>query len=133
MSKHLDIIISLTINLMLFITWVVKMIFTSDTPISFNDTEILVIIIALLVLTLTYLVYIIKTKYIFLNLVQILVILTLWKVCFNLSRTYNYHEGDTLVNKLGFSLTLLISAFLIIKSIFKSLKFCKNKLNNQQA
>lgn len=132
MSKHLDIIISLTINLMLFITWVVKMIFTSDTPISFNNTEILVIAIALSVLTLAYLVYIIKTNYIVLNLVQILVILTLCKVCFNLSQTYNYHKGDTFVNKLGLSLTLLISVFLIIKSIFKSFKFCKNKLNNQQ-
>ncbi|MEG2789496.1 MAG: hypothetical protein RR942_16920 [Romboutsia sp.] len=132
MNKHLDIVTSLTINLMLFVTWVVKTIFTADTPILFKDREILGIVIALCVLTLIYIVYIIKTKYVIFNLIQISLILILWKVCFNLSRTYNYHEGDTFVNKLGFALTLLIFVLLIIKAIFKSLKFCKNKLNNQQ-
>lgn len=122
MKKGFDILISLILNICLFLVWVVEMILTGDAPVIFENSEARGIIIALFIFTVIYSLYLIKSKCNILNLVQSSMFLFLWGMGLLQELKYSYHPNNRLVNTIAFVLSLL----LVIQIIFKIVK--NNKL-----
>lgn len=108
MYKLLDDIMSLGINIFIFILWTYKMLLTSDIPVEISADDAMRISFLLILSLIIYSIYIRKTKYLLRNLALIVLLLTLWSASMLHALMYNYHKNDTLVSIIGFSTTIII-------------------------
>lgn len=122
MNKGLDIIISLSINILLALTWAVFMILTGDIPVVLEVSDAMGIIIALVVLILLYSFYLRKTRLNLLNLIQTSGSLYIGGTCLVGELKYSYNQVARIVEIIGFGLILLVF-IQIVFNIVKSKKY----------
>lgn len=111
----MDDIMSLGINIFIFILWTYKMLLTSDIPAEISADDTMKISLLLILSLIIYSIYIRKTKYLLRNLALIVLPLTLWSASMLHALMCNYHKNDTLVSIIGFSTTITTLLLLIYK------------------
>ncbi|MBO3444907.1 hypothetical protein [Clostridium sp. CCUG 7971] len=118
MNKGLDIIISLSINIFLALTWAVFMILTGDIPVVLEVYDAMGIIIALVAVTSVYSLYLRKSRCNLLNLIQTSGLLFIWGMCLVDELKYSYNQVARIVEIIGFGLILVV----FIQIVFNMVK-----------
>lgn len=108
MKKSIDISLGICVNVFIFTVWVYKMIISSDIPVNITDDELKTATILLILCLITISFYIRKTRLLLVNILLLIIPLFLWFMSMQQALTYHYHNYDTQISIIGFSVTLIL-------------------------
>ncbi|MBW9159431.1 hypothetical protein G9F71_025270 [Clostridium sp. FP2] len=117
MNKIMDIFIGLGLSAFILIIWVYEMVVASDIPVEISYKGSVVISCLLVLFLIIYSFYTRKTIYILMNTILLLILLFLWFMSMQQALTYHYHKYDTVVDIIGFSITLILFLQLIYRKV----------------